>query len=136
MGRHKETWTAEWKPRRRSPVDGRRVRIPLGILQGQVGRPVDFCLSEEEWNTLAKCVQQGLQDSAIEEARRQERERSRELRQRDWEQRQRIANLERQNEEQARVIERVHDAVHPDRSDSTDPPEPPHVTASQSNVTH
>ena len=137
MGRHKETYTAKWNAHRWPTIDSEgKVRIPLEIWRGDAGRPVDFCLTPEELDSVTKAVREARLHHATEQGRAEQRQRASELQLRAWNLEGQKKDLERQKEQLAGVIERVHDAVHPDRSSAIDFSERPDVVTPPSNFAH
>jgi len=118
MGRHKETYTATWNARRRPTVDSQgRVRIPLEIQRGDAGRPLELCMTEEELDSVSKAVLDARLLHAAAQVRAEQQQRALKLQLRVSDLERQKTELERRNVELKGQIERVHDVVHPDRSD-------------------
>jgi hypothetical protein len=144
MGRHKETHAAKWDADRRvTIIEQERLQIPLQIQSGDPGRPVALSLTMQELESLMKSAYEALHRHRAEQLRWEFSKRELEFWQREWDLKRQLAERDRRihefgqrNKELEGVIERVHDVVHPDRSEAVDFPEGPNVVHSTSDVAH
>jgi hypothetical protein len=144
MGRHKETYAAKRDADRQvTIIEQERIRIPLRIQSGDPGRPVALSLTMQELESLMKSAHEALQRYRADQLRREFSKRESDFWQREWnlkrelgERDRRIQQLDQRNKELEGVIERVHDVVHPDRSEAVDLSERPNIIHPTSNVAH
>lgn len=136
MGRHKDTYSAKLNEQRRVTLDDQgRVHIALQIQSGDRGRPIDFCITDEKLDELTRTVREARRQQAVEQTRREERQRTSEMQQRIWELERREKDLQRKAEMLEAVIERVQEVVSPNRASDVDSSQQPDLTRLP-NVTH
>lgn len=136
MGRHKEVYPAKVNGRR-GPTIGNQgdVHIALEIQRGDRGRPVDLCMTADEFEKLAKNVSDARTQVAIERAQREERQRTSGMQLRIWQLERREKDLQRKTEVLEAVIERVQEVVSPNRSSDVNTSQQPDLARLPS-VTH
>ena len=109
MARHKDTYSAKLNEQRRVSLDDQgSVHIALLLQSGDRGRPIDLCITDQQLEELIKRVREARRQQAIENARKEERQRVSGLQAR-------VSELERKNRALEGVIRQVREAVRPEQ---------------------